>query len=120
VKEAIQLLKQGDIFGMITSFACLVHCIITPFFFLGPHQAVNHYHGLISFHSLFLLLAFSAVISAARFATLKIKLSLWLFIICLTIGVIFENQGFFFQCILYTGSLGLIVTHLFNLKGQKH
>jgi drug/metabolite transporter (DMT)-like permease len=65
----------------------------------------------------FLIIGFVAVFHASAHAPAKVvKLSLWLFLACLAVAVIFEEQ---LHWMAYVASAGLVATHFINIRQHK-
>lgn len=122
---------KSDLVGITASGLCAIHCAATPFlfaitpFFGKAMTGSSHSHGPWYWHALdfiFLLSGLIAVWLSSRCQSNKtIKVFLWTTWILLAIGLIMEHYhvspGNF---IMYTGSLGLIVAHVFNFRYKIH
>lgn len=113
-------LKLADQLGFLVSAVCLIHCMITPFIVVLLGNSIKPHHSFISFHFLFLILALTAVLFVSFKSPNIIKIGLWLSIILMGIGTIYEHQHLLFRVLLYAGSIGLIISHFFNMRTKRH
>ncbi|WP_236974613.1 MerC domain-containing protein [Membranihabitans maritimus] len=115
--------KNSDILGASSSALCILHCLISPLIFvLAPivdsgHS--NHLHisggGFWGFLDLiFLILGLIAV----QFTSVRntiIKKILWGAWLILALGLGMDKMGEVLgHFLMYTGSAGLVVTHIIN------
>jgi hypothetical protein len=107
---------NSDKVGIASAVICTVHCLIVPVFFLLKFSSVGSVlpSWWDNLDYLFLFISFIAVYHAASHAVGKvIKLSLWLFWMCLAIAIIFEHR---LHWMAYVASTGLIATHVANIR----
>lgn len=112
-----------DYLGIFGSGLCLLHCLATPvLIFTRPYfqekvsnGVENHYWDY-----LFLLVCFVAVFSTTlHLESKKIATSFWLFFVPFAISILFEEDFKYLDFVGYGSSIGLIVTHLINIKHCK-
>lgn len=115
--------KRSDILGAASSALCIVHCIISPLIFavapfIGYSDSVtNHDHGkgMWDFMDvIFLILGLIAVqFTKVKFGIIKKILWASWFVLAMGLGLdrLGSQPGHF---LMYTGSSGLIFTHIIN------
>lgn len=115
----------ADRVGIISAIICAVHCLVIPAVFLIKYSwadsvsSVHAGHELLPYwwHALdylFLTVGFVAVLHASAHAPAKgVRFSLWFFLTCLAIAVIFEER---LHWMAYIASAGLIATHFINIR----
>ena len=122
--------KESDLFGMFASGLCAVHCAATPFFFaarpLLDNAATCSQSGCCSnapwqwamLDYLFLFISLVAVWYSAKHTTNQlVKFLLWAAWGCFALGLFLEGGAFeFSKWIMYTGSAGLVATHIVNYR----
>lgn len=118
----------ADKLGIASAVICTIHCLVVPMLFLLKYwwtnttgKALFGTSGLPSWWEtidyLFLIVGFVAVYHASAHASGRyIKLSLWLFWLCLAIAVVFEHT---LHWMAYIASIGLITTHFINIRNHK-
>ena len=110
-----------DLIGIVGSGLCLIHCLALPiiFIFLGD-STITESHSPFNFDYLFLSIAFVAVyFSAKKTTSFFIKTSLWSFLLICALGIVFHDYSPYTKYIIYTGSCGLILSHLYNIRFNK-
>jgi len=109
---------KSDYLGIISSILCLIHCLALPFFFLLGIQFNEYWkHNYENFGLLFLFISFITVFYSAKNAnSLYVSLFMWLFFISLAIGILFEENFRAAQYLLGIGSVGLVITHIANIR----
>jgi hypothetical protein len=114
----------ADRLGITSAVICTVHCLVVPSVFLLKYWWTNTSgrefwsSGLPAWWEtldyLFLIIGFIAVYHAASHASGRgVKLSLWLFWLCLAVAIVFEDK---LHWMAYIASAGLIVTHFINIR----
>ncbi|MDQ3191365.1 MAG: MerC domain-containing protein [Bacteroidota bacterium] len=114
--------SKSDIVGILSSGLCLVHCLALPaaFICLGDSCASDSHAGF-NYDYLFLSFAVVAVFFTSRKTnSLFIKFSLWTFLLICTLGIVFHDYSPFIKYIIYLGSAGLIISHVLNIRYNKH
>jgi hypothetical protein len=108
-----------DLIGITGSALCIVHCLFFPVIFMYSGEFHHHYEAIpfLDLDYLFLGIAGLAVYSAtSKSGSSKIKIALWLSLAACLTGVVLHHYIPNFKYILYLGSLGLIVSHFFNMR----
>lgn len=111
------LRQKADYIGITGSVLCLIHCLITPVLVLTS-TLLNHDTlriGFLSLDYLFIGINIVAVWSASRHTSRPIRMALWSFLALFATGLLLEDVPGF-DYVAYTASLGLVVTHLANIR----
>lgn len=114
---------KSDYFGALTSFLCLIHCIVTPIFyvinvksFCCQSSAPSWWKSL---DYIFLIISFLAIYSSIR-NTSKNWMKLALGASWLLLFFVIINEQFTWlhleEYSIYIPSLSLIVLHIYNAK----
>lgn len=109
---------------MLAATVCMIHCLVTPFFFVAkpllvPIEGSHMVHPSGWWEALdyvFLTIGLLAVVFATRASSPRwLVFGLWISWFCLAVGIHLEDQvvGKF---LLYGGSLILILHHAFHYK----
>lgn len=107
-----------DKIGIISSILCVIHCAIIPIL-LTIVANMGDPFGAFSFplHLIFIALAFTAVYFASKNSySIKIKIALWSFFILFAAGIFLEQFTHIDNSLTLLSSIGLIVTHLINIR----
>ncbi len=117
--KAKLLRSRADYIGITGSLLCLIHCLITPVLLLKA-TLVRHNSLRISYLSLdyiFIGVNIVAVYFATRQNTTQlIRICLWSFLCLFTTSILLEEVGPVFEYGAYVASLGLVMTHVANLR----
>ncbi|MES2518504.1 MAG: MerC domain-containing protein [Bacteroidota bacterium] len=113
-----------DYLGIISSGICLIHCLATPILFfvqryfqkkLQSDAYENQYWDYV-----FLLVSFIAVFSTTQhLKSRRIIVVFWAFFTLFAVAILFEDDFKYLNFLGYTSSIGLIITHLLNIKHCK-
>jgi hypothetical protein len=116
------LTSKADYIGITGSVLCILHCLATPVLLM----TVNFAHeslkvGYLSLDYVFILVNVFAVYHASKHAhAAGIRRALWGFLGLFTACLLLEDYSERFEYIGYAASLGLVVTHLVNLRTHHH
>lgn len=110
---------NSDLIGMISSFACIIHCLALPILlsiFVGTGSEHNHSLELLDF--MFIIIGLVAVIFSSRNHHINstLRTFLWASFFIFTIGILLKPLSHSFDYLSYAGSLGLIVVHGVNYR----
>ena len=97
----------------------MIHCLITPVLLMTSALLADDALriGYLSLDYVFIGVNIVAVYFATRHAASPaIKRSLWGFLSLFTIAILLEDVSDAFEYLGYAASLGLVVTHFFNLR----
>lgn len=110
--------SRADYLGITGSVLCIIHCLITPLLVITStlltHNSLRV--GFLSLDYLFILINIGAVWSASRQASTRIRGALWAFLSLFAIGLLLEDIHEGFEYVAYAASLGLVITHLINIR----
>ena len=117
------LTNNSDFFGVLTSSACLVHCVSTPLIFFSLSSLNTkmsmYYSWWSNLDYMFLIISFFMVYISVQTTRIKrIKFFFWLSWFFLFLIILNEKIGLF-ECpeyLTYLSTTGLSLLHLFNLK----
>lgn len=119
----LKIKNNSDLFGMLASSLCIIHCVATPFLFFVQSCAAGGCHSSPSWWQqldfVFLGISFFAVLQSAKNSTkAAIKLALWFNWFILFVLILIEKNNWLdiSENVLYISALGLSVLHLYNLK----
>lgn len=112
------LRKNSDLFGIVSSSLCLIHCIAFPVFFAFSSLSVgfidHHVHWL---EYIFVLLAIMAVYySTSKITSKGIKSSMWVSISIFGTAMLMHELSEIFIYISILASIGLVVLHIINYR----
>lgn len=110
---------NSDLIGMISSFACIIHCLALPILLsIFANSGSGHHHTLELLDFLFILIGLVAVIFSSRshHGNSLIRTILWTSFVMFTIGILLRPISHAFDYLSYLGSLGLIVAHGVNYR----
>lgn len=112
------LQKRADLIGITGSVLCIIHCLITPVLIMTStllqHDTLRL--GFLSLDYLFIGVNVVAVWSASRHTSSTIARFLWLFLGLFATGLLLEEVHQGFEYLAYAASLGLVITHLLNIR----
>ncbi len=115
------ILQRSDTFGAITSTLCMLHCLVTPLFFIAQASAaVGHGEAPVWWRSLdylFLVISFLAVYRSAQITSSSfIKPALWISWIALFVVIVNEKLGWIPlpEYSIYAPAMALVGLHLYN------
>lgn len=112
------LRQKADYVGITGSVLCIIHCLITPILVMSS-TLLNHDTirvGFLSLDYLFIGVNIIAVWSASRHTSRRIGIALWSFLLLFALGLLFEDVHEAFKYLAYAASLGLVTTHLANIR----
>lgn len=112
------LRQKADYVGITGSVLCIIHCLATPVVVMSS-TLLNHESfrvGFLSLDYLFIAINIVAVWSASRDTSRKIALTLWGFLTLFAAGLLLEDVHDGFAYVAYAASLGLVITHLANIR----
>jgi len=111
--------NKSDIVGIIASSICIVHCVITPLIAVLFSKIVKEKYELLNY--VFLIISLISVIISIKTTKNKLLKGLLLFFwIQLSVGLVLEDKNIIFSILMYFSALGLIVTHILNIKYCKN
>jgi succinate dehydrogenase/fumarate reductase cytochrome b subunit len=115
------LTSKADYIGITGSFLCLIHCLATPILLVSSawlKQSEGLRNTYLSLDYVFIGVNIIAVYFATRnkHATKAIRVALWASLAVFTVAILFEEQSEIFEYMGYAASLGLITTHIFNIR----
>ena len=116
--------SQADLIGMLAATLCMIHCLVTPLFFVAKpfllpieESKVAHPSGwweLLDY--VFLTIGLLAVVFTTRASSPRwLVLGLWASWFCLAVGIHLEDQ-ILGKFLLYGGSVILILHHVLHYK----
>lgn len=109
--------NKQDLLGIISSLVCLIHCHLSIFLFLFGFQFILDEKKYAWMNYVFLFLSFVAVHHTVQTTTSRpIRISLMVCFTLLAFGVLFHDdfkQEAYFSII---GSIGLMITHVWNMR----
>ena len=111
--------NKSDIVGIIASSICIVHCVITPLIAVLFSKIVKEKYELLNY--VFLIISLISVIISIKTTKNELLKGLLLFFwIQLSVGLVLEDKNIIFSILMYFSALGLIVTHILNIKYCKN
>ncbi|MFC5410053.1 MerC domain-containing protein [Larkinella bovis] len=111
--------RKADYIGISGSVLCIIHCLITPVLLVSSSFLTNDTVrvGFLSLDYLFIGVNMLAIYFTTRhFTTPTIKYSLWFFLSVFAVAILLEDVSESFEYLGYAASLGLILTHLTNIR----
>ena len=119
-------IKNSDIFGVISCFLCLIHCISAPLILISSSFIISEYSILYSWWKnldyLFITISFFMVYFSAQLTKVKIMKYLfwfsWVFLFVLIINEKTESIEFS-EYITYLAAILLSSLHFYNLRVYK-
>ena len=114
--------RKADYIGISGSVLCIIHCLITPVLLVSSSFLTNDTVrvGYLSLDYVFIGVNTLAVYFATRHATTPaIKACLWSFLSLFAVAIVLEDVNEFFEYLGYTASVGLVLTHLMNIRFQR-
>ena len=111
--------NNSDLIGMISSIACIIHCLALPILLsIFANSGSEHHHTLEFLDFFFILIALVAVLFSSRnhHSNSLIRTILWSSFFIFTIGILLRPISHAFDYLGYLGSLGLIVAHGVNYR----
>ena len=119
-------IKNSDIFGVISCFLCLIHCISAPLILISSSFIISEYSILYSWWKnldyLFITISFFMVYFSAQLTKVKImKYLFWFSWVILFVLIINEKTESieFSEYITYLAALLLSSLHFYNLRVYK-
>ncbi len=114
--------KKADYIGITGSVLCLVHCLAAPVLVMTSNLLRNDTlrAGFLSLDYVFIVINIIAVYFAARQHTSSaIRTALWSFLFIFAVGLLLEDVSPVFEYVAYIASMGLVVSHLLNLRQHR-
>ncbi|MRS59986.1 MerC domain-containing protein [Larkinella terrae] len=111
--------RKADYIGISGSVLCIIHCMITPILLVSSSFLTNDTvrFGYLSLDYVFIGVNIVAVYFATRhFTTPAIKAGLWFFLSVFAVAILLEEVSETFEYLGYAASLGLVLTHLINIR----
>ena len=112
------LRRRADYLGITGSVLCIIHCLITPLLVMTStllnHDALRL--GFLSLDYVFIVINVVAVWSAARHTSPRSRRLLWCGLGLFAAGLLLEDVSEVFEYVAYSASIGLVVTHLANIR----
>ncbi|WP_080240422.1 MerC domain-containing protein [Spirosoma rigui] len=120
--NSLRVQAKADYLGILGSIGCIIHCLITPVLVMTSTLLRNDSlrTGFLSLDYLFIAINIMAVWSASRHTSRRLARSLWLCLTLFTIGLLLEKLDARFAYLAYAASLGLVVTHVLNIRRHTH
>lgn len=112
---------KSDVLGISAASLCLIHCMVFPVVVLFGGAVHEHTHETWSYFDFFFLaIGLIAVYYSTRSSCSKsTRLAMWGTYATLTLAILFRNQLHALEYLAYIASLGLIISHLYNMyKGN--
>jgi hypothetical protein len=107
--------SKADVVGIIASSICIIHCVLTPFIVIVFSEVIKEKYELLNYF--FLLISLVSVVLSVKSSKDKlIKGLLIYFWIQLSLGLFFEDKNIIFSILMYFSAIGLIGTHVLNIK----
>lgn len=118
VRRGTFLHHRADYIGITGSVLCIIHCIATPVLLLTTtlltHKSLRL--GFLSLDYVFIGVNVVAVWSASRHTSRRLSIALWSFLTLFAAGLLLEDLHEDFEYLAYAASLGLVITHLANIR----
>lgn len=114
--------KKADYLGIAGSVLCIVHCLLTPVLIMTSTLMKDTFvrTSVLGLDYIFIGVNIIAVYFATRHATSPaIKLALWGFLTLFAGALLLENTSRLFEYLTYVASVGLVLTHLLNLRQHR-
>lgn len=111
--------NKADYIGITGSLLCLVHCLATPVLLMTTNFLKDELvrSSFLSLDYLFIGINIIAVYYATRHTPSNlIRVSLWGFLVLFSITIALEDVNPIFEYAGYLASIGLVTTHLFNIR----
>jgi Ca2+/Na+ antiporter len=120
----LKSINKLDLLGITGSALCLGHCILLPFIFIynGEHQHHHHdqWFGIDIDYYFLLVAAFAVILTSKKPGPIWIKIALWASLLACFVGIAMHDVLPVLKYVLYLGSLGLITSHIFNMRHCSH
>jgi hypothetical protein len=113
------IFDNSDLIGMISSLACIIHCLALPILLsIFTVSGSEHHHSLELLDFLFIIIGLVAVIFSSRnfHSTTLIRTILWSSFAAFALGILLKPLSHSFEYLSYAGSLGLIFAHGVNYR----
>lgn len=112
------LRNRADLIGMTGSVLCIIHCLVTPVLVMTSTLLRDETlrTGFLSLDYVFIGVNIIAVWSASRHTSVPIKVALWGFLALFAAGLLLEDISEWFEYGAYVASVGLVLTHLANIR----
>ena len=107
--------SKADMVGIFASSICIVHCVLTPVVAIIFSEVIKEKYELLNYIFLFISLI-SVVMSIKSTKHLLIRGFLIYFWIQLSLGLLFEDRNIIFNILMYFAAIGLIATHVINIR----
>ena len=114
--------KKADYIGIIGSILCLIHCLAAPVVVMTSAMLRDDTlrAGFLSLDYIFIAVNIVAVYFATRhYASTLVRTALWGFLALFTVGLLLEDVSPVFEYLAYAASLGLVTSHLVNLRQHR-
>nr|WP_293834200.1 MerC domain-containing protein [uncultured Arsenicibacter sp.] len=110
--------NKADYIGITGSVLCLIHCLITPVLLMTTNFLKDDLvrTSFLSLDYVFIGVNIIAVYFATRHAPNTVRTSLWGFLGLFTVAILLEDVNPIFEYVGYAASLGLVGSHLFNIR----
>jgi hypothetical protein len=114
---------QSDNVGIVSSVLCLLHCVSVPVLLsVATHWDADMKRLLNTewIHYAFLAIALAAVYFSTRHAAApRLRSALWIFFVVFGVGIVLNESFPAAKAMVYVGSLGLVISHVFNIRDRK-
>jgi hypothetical protein len=119
----LKSIPKLDLVGITGSALCLAHCMVLPVIFIYNGEQHHHHDQWLGIDIDYYFLAIAAI--AVYFTTKKsgpvlIKVALWVSLIACLAGIALHDYIPFLKYVLYIGSIGLIASHIINIRHCTH
>jgi hypothetical protein len=120
--NSLRIQSKADYLGFLGSVGCIIHCLITPVLVMTSTLLRDESLrvGFLSLDYLFIGINILAVWSASRHTLRPLAVALWIFLTLFATGLLLEEVDARFEYLAYAASLGLVVTHLINIRRHTH
>lgn len=111
--------NKADYVGITGSVLCLIHCMATPVLLMTSNLLKDELirSSFLSLDYLFIGINIVAVYYATRHnGSNLIRTSLWGFLALFALAITLEDVSPIFEYTGYFASIGLVTTHLFNIR----
>lgn len=110
--------NKADVVGIVASSVCIIHCLLTPFVAVLFSGILKEKYELLNF--VFLLVSLISVVLSVRSSKHNLFKGLFIYFwVQLSVALVFEDVNIIFTLMMYFAAIGLIVTHVLNIKHCK-
>lgn len=107
--------SKADVVGIIASSICIIHCVLTPLIVIVFSEVIKEKYELLNYF--FLLISLVSVVLSVRSSKHPLLKGLLIYFwIQLSLGLFLEDTNIIFSILMYFSAIGLIGTHVLNIK----